>query len=360
VSEPVCVADFERLAESRLEPGAFGFYAGGAGDERVLAGNVTAWERLCLRPRVLVDVSEVSTATTVLGTPVSMPLLVAPVALQGLAHLDGERGMARAAAAAGTLMCLSTIANTTPEEVAAAALGAPRWFQLYVFRDRGLTRELVGRAAEHGYGAIVLTVDLPRLGRRERDLRTGFTIPAPITVPSVAALRSFEGGGWEGATALELGAFDPSLTWADLDELRSFSSLPLVLKGIQTAEDAELACANGVDAIVVSNHGGRQLDAVAPTAELLPEVVAAVAGRLEVYVDGGIRRGSDVLKALALGARAVLAGRAPLWGLACDGEAGATRVLQLLRDEIELALALCGCTSPEHVSPQHLGTIGGP
>ncbi len=359
-NELVCVADFERLAESRLEPGAFGFYAGGAGDERVLTGNVAAWERLYLRPRVLVDVSEVTTATTVLGTPVSMPLLVAPVALQKLAHPDGEPGMARAAAAAGTLLCLSTVATATPEEVAAAAPGAPRWFQLYVFRDRGVTRALVEQAAEHRYGAIVLTVDAPRLGRRERDLRTGFRVPAEVLVPSVAALRSVEGVGWEGATPLELGAFDPTLTWADLEELRSLSTLPLVLKGIQTAEDADLACAHGVDAIVVSNHGGRQLDAVAPTADLLPEIVEAVAGRIEVYVDGGIRRGSDVVKALALGARAALAGRAPLWGLACDGEAGATHVLQLLRDEIELALAFCGCTSPEDVSAIHLGTIGGP
>ena len=351
-----CVADFERLAESRLEPGAFGYYAGGAGDERALAGNVAAWERLRLRPRVLVDVSAVTTETTVLGTSVSMPLLVAPTAIQRLAHPDGEEGMARAAAAAGTLMCLSTLATATPEQVAAAAPGAPRWFQLYVFRDRGVTRAFVDQAVEHGYGAIVLTVDAPRLGRRERDLRTGFRVPEEITVPSMAAL-----GGWEGATPLELlGAIDPSLTWTDLDELRSLSSLPLVLKGIQTAEDAELACEHGVDAIVVSNHGGRQLDAVAPTAELLPEVVEAVAGRIEVYVDGGIRRGSDVVKALALGARAVLAGRAPLWGLACDGEAGATRVLQLLRDEIENELALCGCTSPEGVSKAHLGTIGGP
>ena len=356
MSEPVCVADFERLAESRLEPGAFGYYAGGAGGERALVANVAAWERLRLRPRVLVDVSEVSTATTALGTPVSMPLLVAPTAIQRLAHPDGEQGMARAAAAVGTLMCLSTLATATPAEVAAAAPGAPRWFQLYVFRDRGVTRAFVDQAVEHGYGAIVLTVDAPRLGRRERDLRTGFRIPEEITVPSMAAL-----GGWEGATPLELlGAIDPSLTWDDLDELGSLSSLPFVLKGIQTAEDAELACEHGVDAIVVSNHGGRQLDAVAPTAELLPEIVEAVAGRIEVYVDGGIRRGSDVVKALALGARAVLAGRAPLWGLACEGEVGATRVLQLLRDEIELALALCGCTSPEGVSKAHLGTIGGP
>ena len=295
---------------------------------------------------MLVDVAEVTTATTVLGTPVSMPLLVAPTAIQRIAHPDGEPGMARAAAAAGTLMCLSTIATATPEEVAAAAPGAPRWFQLYVFRDRGVTRSLVAQAAEHGYGAIVLTVDAPRLGRRERDLRTGFRVPAEIVVPSMAAL-----GGWEGATPLELlGAIDPALTWATSSELRSLSPLPLVLKGIQTGEDAALACEHGVDAIVVSNHGGRQLDAVAPTAELLPEVVEAVAGRIEVYVDGGVRRGSDVVKALALGARAVLVGRAPLWGLACDGEAGARRVLELLRDEIELALALCGCTSPEAVT----------
>jgi isopentenyl diphosphate isomerase/L-lactate dehydrogenase-like FMN-dependent dehydrogenase len=290
----------------------------------------------------------------VLGTPVSMPLLVAPTAFQQLAHPDGEAGMARAAAAAGTLMCLSTMATRTPADVAAAAPGAPRWFQLYVFRDRGITRELVEQAAAHGYGAIMLTVDAPRLGRRERDLRTAFRVPAEITVPSLAAF-----GHWEGATPLEtLARIDSSLTWANLDELRSLAPLPLLLKGIQTAEDAELVCSHGVDAIVVSNHGGRQLDAVAPTAELLPEIVEAVAGRIEVYVDGGIRRGSDVVKALALGARAVLAGRAPLWGLACDGEAGARRVLELLRDEIELALALCGCTSPEDVSRSHLGTIG--
>jgi isopentenyl diphosphate isomerase/L-lactate dehydrogenase-like FMN-dependent dehydrogenase len=348
--EPVCVADYERLAEERLEPGAFGYYAGGAGDELALAGNVDAWRRLRLRPRVLVDVSTVSTATSVLGTEVSMPILVAPTAIQRLAHPDGEPGMARAAAAAGTLMCLSTLATASPFEVAAAAPGAPRWFQLYVFRDRGVTGAFVEQAAANGYGAIVLTVDAPRLGRRERDLRTGFRIPAEIVVPSMAAL-----GGWAGATPLELlGAIDPSLTWGDLEELRGLSTLPLVLKGIQTAEDAALAVEHGADAIVVSNHGGRQLDAVAPTAELLPEVVEAVAGRIEVYVDGGIRRGSDAVKALALGARAVLAGRAPLWGLACDGEAGARRVLELLRDEVELALALCGCTTPAAVGPEHL------
>ena len=355
--EAFCVGDFERLAEERLDAGAFGYYAGGAGDEQALAGNIAAWRRLRLRPRVLVDVSDVSTGTTVLGTHVSMPLLVAPTAIQRLAHPDGERGMARAAAAAGTVMCLSTLATATPADVAEAAPGAPRWFQLYVFGDRGVTRDLAAQALAHGYGAIVLTVDAPRLGRRERDLRTAFRVPEEVTVPSVAATL----GGWDGATPLELlGAIDPSLTWADVEELRGLAPLPLVLKGIQTAEDAVLACEHGVDAIVVSNHGGRQLDAVAPTAELLPEVIDAVAGRIEVYVDGGIRRGSDVVKALALGARAVLAGRAPLWGLACEGEAGARRVLELLRDEVELALALCGCTSPGDVTAAHLGTIGDP
>jgi isopentenyl diphosphate isomerase/L-lactate dehydrogenase-like FMN-dependent dehydrogenase len=355
--EPVCVADFEALAESTLEAGAFGYYAGGAGDEQVVAGNVEAWRRLRLRPRVLVDVSQVTTETTVLGTPVSMPLLVAPTAIQRLAHPDGELAMARAAAGAGTVMCLSTIATATPEDVAAAAPSAPRWFQLYVFRQRDATRRLVEQAAEHGYRAIVLTVDAPRLGRRERDLRTAFRVPEEIVVPSVAAAF----GGWQGATPMELlGAIDPSLTWDDLEQVRSHAPLPLVLKGIQTAEDAELACEHGVDAIVVSNHGGRQLDAVAPTAELLPEIVEAVAGRIEVYVDGGIRRGSDVVKALALGARAVLAGRPPLWGLACDGEAGARRVLELLRDEIELALALCGCASPAAVTEDHVRRIDVP
>jgi isopentenyl diphosphate isomerase/L-lactate dehydrogenase-like FMN-dependent dehydrogenase len=354
--EPVCVADFERLAEERLETGAFGYFAGGSGDELALTGNVEAWRRLRLRPRVLVDVSEVSTSTSVLGTPVSMPLLVAPTAIQRLAHPDGEPGMARAAAAAGTIMCLSTLATATPAQVAAAAPGGARWFQLYVFRDRGVTRAFVEEAVEHAFGAIVLTVDAPRLGRRERDFRTGFRVPAEIAVPSMAAL-----GDWEGATPLELlGAIDPSLGWDDLEELRGLSPLPLVLKGVQTAEDAALACEHGVDAIVVSNHGGRQLDAVAPTAELLPEVVEAVGGRIEVYVDGGIRRGSDVVKALALGARAVLAGRAPLWGLACDGEAGARRVLELLREEIELALALCGCPSPDAVGEAHVRRIVGP
>ncbi|MBA2462029.1 MAG: alpha-hydroxy-acid oxidizing protein, partial [Actinobacteria bacterium] len=302
-------------------------------------------------PRVLVDVGETTAATTVLGTDVSMPLLVAPTAIQRMAHPDGERGTARAAAAAGTIMCLSTLATATPAEVAVAAPGGHRWFQLYVFRDRGVTRALIDQAVEAGFEAIVLTVDAPRLGRRERDLRTAFRIPADIVVPSFAAAA----GGWEGATPLEiLSLIDPTLSWHDLEQLASDSPLPVVVKGVQTGEDASLACEHGAAALVVSNHGGRQLDDVTATIDLLPEVSDAVAGRVQVLMDGGVRRGTDVVKALALGARAVLAGRAILWGLAAGGEEGARAVLELLRNEIELALALVGCPSPDAVKPAHV------
>jgi isopentenyl diphosphate isomerase/L-lactate dehydrogenase-like FMN-dependent dehydrogenase len=353
-TEPLNVDDYERLAEASLEPGAHGYFAGGAGDERCLRENVEAWRGHRLRPRVLVDVSGATAATTVLGTDVSMPVLVAPTAFHRMLHEDGEAGTARAAAAAGTLMCLSTLATSSPAEVAVAAPGAPRWFQLYVFRDRGVTGALVEQAVEAGFEAIVLTVDAPRLGRRERDLRTGFHVPADVVVPSIANLE----GEWAGATPLEvLSRIDDSLGWGDLERLVAASPVPVVVKGVQTGEDAALACEHGAAAVVVSNHGGRQLDAVAPTAELLPEVVAAVAGRIEVYVDGGIRRGSDVVVALALGARAVLVGRPVLWGLAHDGEAGARRVLELLRDEVELALALCGCASPAAVTRDHVGML---
>ena len=351
MNELLNVLDYERLAEASLEPGAHGYFAGGANDERCLRENVEAWRRYRLRPRVLVDVSATSAATIVLGTEVSMPVLVAPTAFHRMVHPDGEAGTARAAAAAGTIMCLSSLATAPPAAVAAAAPGAPRWFQLYVFRDRGVTRALAEQAVEAGFEAIVLTVDAPRLGRRERDLRTGFRVPPEVVVPSIAALD----GRWAGATPLELlSQIDASLGWADVEQLVADSPVPVIVKGIQTAEDAALACEHGVAAIVVSNHGGRQLDVVGPTVELLREAVEAVAGKLEVYVDGGIRRGSDVLVALALGAKAVLVGRPILWGLAVDGEAGACHVLELLRDEITLALALCGCASPAEVTRAHV------
>jgi isopentenyl diphosphate isomerase/L-lactate dehydrogenase-like FMN-dependent dehydrogenase len=349
--EPCNAADYERLARESLSAGAYGYFAGGAGDEYTLRDNVEAYTRWRLRPRALVDVSEATTATSVLGTEVSMPLLVAPVAFQRMAHPDGEAGMARAAAAAGTIMVLSTLATATPAEVAAAAPGAPRWFQLYCFRDRGVTRALIDQAEEAGFAAIALTVDAPRLGRRERDLRTGFVIPADVTVPSFAAAA---GRSTDFTPADMFGLMDPSVGWDDLEELASGSSLPVLVKGILTAEDAALACEHGAAGVVVSNHGGRQLDGATATIDALPEVVDAVEGRVEVLVDGGIRRGGDVVKALALGARAVLAGRAPLWGLAARGEQGALAVLELLREEIELAQVLVGCPTPESLSRAHV------
>ena len=350
-ADPICVEDYERLAEGCLEAGALGYFAGGANDERTLRENVEAFSRWQLRPRMLVDVSGTTTATTVLGTPVSMPLLVAPTAIHRMCHADGEQATARAAAAAGTVMCVSSIATATPAEVAAAAPDAPRWFQVYVYRDRGVTQALVDQALEAGYSALVLTVDAPRPGRRERDLRTGFAIPPEVTIPSFRAALGKDAP----ATIFDVfNMLDQTLSWHDVEELAGASELPLLVKGILTDEDARLACEHGAAGVVVSNHGGRQLDGVAATIDALPEVVEAVDGRCEVLVDGGIRRGTDVVKALALGARAALAGRAVLWGLAAGGEAGVRSVLELLRDEIELALALCGCPSPEAVTRGHV------
>jgi isopentenyl diphosphate isomerase/L-lactate dehydrogenase-like FMN-dependent dehydrogenase len=337
VAGPLNVWDYERLAEERLDANAHAYFAGGAGDEVTLRENVAALERRKLRPRVLVDVGGGTTATTVLGTEISLPVVIAPVALQRMAHPEGELATARAAAAAGTIMCLSTAATARPAEVAAAAPGASRWFQVYVFEDRGITAELVAEAVDSGYGALVLTVDAPFLGRRERDLRIDFKIPEGLT-PSGNIFTE---------------GFDLALSWRDLEWLAGYG-LPVVVKGLITAEDARLACEHGAAAVVVSNHGGRQLDGVSATVDALEEVVDAVDGRIEVFFDGGIRRGTDVLKALALGARAVLIGRAMIWGLAVDGEAGVVHVLSLLRDEIQLGLALLGCCSPADVTRAHV------
>jgi isopentenyl diphosphate isomerase/L-lactate dehydrogenase-like FMN-dependent dehydrogenase len=283
---------------------------------------------------MLVDVSACTSATTVLGTEVSSPVLVAPMAFQGLAHPDGEKATARGAAAAGTAMCLSTLSTVGLEEVAEAAPDGARWFQLYWGPDRSKVQDLVERAVAAGYRAIVVTVDLPEVGRRERDLRSGFETPASLSDVT-----------------------DNALTWRDLEWLRTHTSLPILVKGILTGEDAVLATEGGVDGIVVSNHGGRQLDGVAASLDALPEVVEAAGDRAEILLDGGIRRGTDVVKALALGARAVLVGRAALYGLAVDGAEGVERVLGLLREEVELALALCGCPSPDDVTRSHVRRV---
>jgi isopentenyl diphosphate isomerase/L-lactate dehydrogenase-like FMN-dependent dehydrogenase len=299
---------------------------------------------------VLVDVSSVSTETTVLGTPVSMPILVAPMAYQAIAHEEHELGMARGAAAAGTLMCLSTVATATPADVAATAPDAPRWLQVYVFRDREVSDELIAQALESGFSALVLTADLPVYGIRHREARAGFDSPED-DVPAIVAARQ---RGGDAETHHSLGLLDSGLEWDYVTELRERWGVPVIVKGLVTAEDAVLACEYGASAIVVSNHGGRQLDGAIASLEALPEVVDAVDGRAEVYLDGGVRRGTDVVMALALGARAVLVGRPAMYGLAFGGEKGVAQVLEILREETENALALLGCRSPADVTRAHV------
>ncbi|MEX0801235.1 MAG: alpha-hydroxy acid oxidase [Dehalococcoidia bacterium] len=342
----VNLLELEDLARERLPQGPFDFIAGGAEDEVTLRANREAFQRIQLRPRVLVDVSTVDPSTEVLGRRVELPVLLAPVALQRLAHDEGELASARAAEAAGTVMVLSTVSTCTLEDVAAAA-GGHKWFQLYPLRNKEGTERLISRAKAAGYTAICVTADVPWLGRREADIRNNLQFGADI-VPAnlldeirLADLASGPRGPAGGAAA---GLSDPGLDWDGIDWIRSVSSpLPVLVKGILTAEDARLAVEHGVEGVIVSNHGGRQLDGAPASIEALPEVVAAVEGRAEVLLDSGIRRGTDVLKALALGARAVLIGRPYIWGLAIDGEAGVSSVLSMLREEIELAMALSGC-----------------
>jgi isopentenyl diphosphate isomerase/L-lactate dehydrogenase-like FMN-dependent dehydrogenase len=344
------IADYERLAEERLEPGPWAYLSGGSADEWTLRENRAAFARWTFRPRVLCDVSEISTATTVLGTRIELPVVLAPVAYQQLYHPDGECATARGAAAAGTGIAVSTFSTRSHEEIAAASPGLLQWCQLYVFQDRGVTREHLAEAAAAGCAAVVLTVDTPRLAQRERDLRAGFEIPSDLPLPYARAAI----GDAAHNPADQFALLDASVSWRDLEWIASEADLPVVLKGVVTAEDAKLAVEHGAAAVVVSNHGGRQLDGVPATLDALPEVAEAIAGSVEVYLDGGIRRGTDVAKALALGARAVLAGRGPVFGLAAAGEEGVSHVLELLRDELALALCLLGCTSPDEVTREHV------
>ena len=321
------IADYERAATERMSDDARSYIGGGAGNEITLRDNEAAWRRLALRPRALGAPDGVDTSVELLGVRRPHPVLVAPTAFARLTHPDGEIGIARAAAATATIMCLATLASVSPASVAAQVPGGSRWFQLYVFSDRGASRELVASAAAERYEAVVVTVDRPVLGLRERELR--------------AALRESEALGNERPTDSSA-VIDPRLRWTDIELLARDSPLPLLVKGILTAEDARLAAEHGAAGVIVSNHGGRQLDTVLAGADALPEVVDAVGDRLDVLVDGGIRRGTDVVKALALGARSVLIGRPALWGLAVDGAAGAQRVLEILVAELENALTLVG------------------
>ena len=340
---PLTIDDYEALARQRMEKSAYDYYAGAAGDERTLAANRSAFDDILLRPRVLVDVSTVELATTVLGEKLALPVMLAPTAFNRLADPEGEIAAARAAAGCGTVMVASTISTCSLEEIAGASDGRV-WFQLYVYKDRELTRELVARCEAAGYGALVLTVDTPLLGRRFRDVRNAFALPEGLSMRNfdTASTNTTRWGAHSTFAAYVHDLIDASLSWNAVEWLRNQTRLPVVIKGVLTEEDARHAVGAGVDGIIVSNHGGRQLDGVTPSIRALREVVEAVAGRAEVLMDGGVRRGTDVLKALAFGARAVLIGRPYLWGLAAAGEAGVRGVLDLLRDELRLAMALAG------------------
>ena len=330
------LTDLRRAARRALPRSVFEFIDGGAEDEVTLARNRRDFGDLVLVPRVLRGVGEVDTSTTVLGQRVAVPFLAAPTGLSTFAHPSGEVGVARGVHGAGSLYLLSASAAHSPEEVAAAAVGARPWFQLYLWRDRGRVRELLARVREAGFAALALTADVPVSGRRERDLRNGFTI------------------GGAGFAARVNAQMDPALTWETVEWLRSEWDRPLLVKGVLHPADAVRAVACGAEGVIVSNHGGRQLDGAISSIAALPAIADAVGGDAEVYLDGGVRRGTDVLKALALGARACLAGRPVLYGLATGGEAGARRAVELVRDELATAMALMGCATVGELARDHI------
>lgn len=367
------VDDLRLLAKRRLPGGVFDYFDGAAEDELTKVENSNAFSKIELRPRVLVDVSKIDTSTTIMGQEVPFPIALSPTGFTRIAHPQGELAVARVAGAVNLPYTLSTLGTRSIEEVARVATG-PLWYQLYVWKDRGLSRELVERARDNGYKAIMLTVDTPVFGRRERDVRRGFTLPPkigletfvdgvlhpkwtwdfvrsePITFSAVAGRKSVDG-----STAVTLSdyvnsQFDPTLSWADLEWIREVSGLPLMLKGIQSVEDAKRAAELGVDAIALSNHGGRQYDGAPAPIALLPRVVDAVGNSIEVLVDGGVRRGSDVVKACALGARAVMFGRPYLYGLGAGGEMGVRWALDHITSGVTRTMGLIGETSIRNLS----------
>lgn len=357
MKNPLNLFEFEELARAKLGVAAFEYYAGGANDGVTLHENRRAYDRLRLFHRVMRDVSRRDTTTTIFGQRIAFPALVAPTAFHKMACPAGECATARAAGRAGTIMVVSTLSNSRVEEVAAAATG-PIWFQLYIYKDRGATLDLVRRAEAAGCKALVLTVDAQVWGRREADVRNRFSLPADLTV---ANLQDYAKGTFpDGVSGSGLAAYvsrmlDESITWMDLEWLRERTGLPVLVKGIVRGDDAELAIQHGAAGIVVSNHGGRQLDTSPATIDALSGVVNVVQGRVPVFVDGGVRRGTDIVKALALGAVAVMVGRPVLWGLSTNGEEGAFSVLEMLGKEFDLAMALCGANTVGEIQKNLLG-----
>ena len=346
--DPINLFDFEARAKEALPAHIWDFIEAGAFDEITTRRNRTALDAIALRPRFVVSIENRDLSTTILGRKISFPVMISPAGGHAVAHPDGELATARAAGAAGTIMALSIASNYSMEEVAAAATG-PLWLNLF-HRGYDLIEMLVRRAEEAGYAAICLTVDTPLPGPKERDMRNRYRRPWGLELANFVGEQAGLGlvSGTDEARSWEQPGF-PALTWSEVEWLRSLTSLPLVMKGVRTAEDARLCVENGVNGIQVSNHGGRQMDGTLSAIETLPEIVEAARGRAEIYLDSGIRRGTDVLRALALGARAVLIGRPLFWGLAVDGEAGVRMVLELLRQELDRAMGFCGVTDIESV-----------
>ena len=327
--EPICLADFEPLAKAKMSAMGWEYVTAGAGDELTVRWNKEAYQRIRLKPHVLVDVSKLDTRVTLFGQEHPFPILLAPTAAQKLTHPEGELATVRGAGAAGTTMVLSSFSNTSLEDVAAVAK-SPLWFQLYAQTDHGFTRELVQRAQAGGYRALCLTVDSPISGARNREKRADAKL-GPLS--NLRGVQTFSG------------VLDAALSWKDLEWLLSFAKIPLLVKGVLNPDDADRAVKTGVAGIMVSNHGGRNLDTLPATIDALPQVADKVGGRVPVFVDGGIRRGTDVLKGVALGANAVLIGRPYLYGLGAAGEAGVTKVVNILQREFQMAMMLTGRTS---------------
>ncbi|THG06712.1 hypothetical protein TEA_029495 [Camellia sinensis var. sinensis] len=383
------VVEYEAIAKEKLPKVIYDYYASGAEDQWTLQENRNAFSRILFRPRILIDVSKIDMTTTVLGFKISMPIMIAPTAMQKMAHPEGEVATARAASAAGTIMVpflilvtsfylnflmsyslfhssgfclrinwvltLSSLATSSVEEVASTGPGI-HFFQLYMIKDRNVVARLIRRAERAGFKAIALTVDTPRLGRREADIKNRFSLPSHLTLKNSEGLdvRKIDKTNDSGLARHLAEQANQSLNWKDVKWLQTITHLPILLKGVLTADDASLAVLAGAAGIIVSNHGARQLDYVPATIMALEEVVKAVQGRVPVFVDGGVRRGTDVFKALALGASGVFIGRPVVFSLAADGEAGVRKVLQMLRDEFELTMALSGCRSLKEITRNHI------
>ncbi|XP_063918002.1 2-Hydroxyacid oxidase 1-like [Zophobas morio] len=351
----VCVKDFERHAFSVLPRSALDFYRSGAGAETTLVHNRRAFSKFKIRPRCLRNVSRRDLSTTVLGQKVEIPVGISPMSMQRMAHPEGECASVRAAQEMGTIYTLSSLATASIEEVAETAPRGINWFQLYIFKDREVTKKLVARAENAGFKALVLTVDAPISGLRLADIRNKFVLPPHLK------FANFSGDKSTGINTTESGSglnsyvnrfYDQSLEWKDIRWLQGITKLPIVLKGILTAEDAVIAADLGVAAILVSNHGGRQIDGTPASIEALPEIVKAVGDRVEIYLDGGVTDGTDVYKALALGAKMVFVGRPVLWGLAHSGEDGVKKILTILKTELDYALAITGCATIKDISKE--------